>query len=286
MGAPTFPTVPALANGPDFSDFLDYERRVYGDQLFVPGYDPYLIRYGEYRFLLDHVRLGPGIRLLDVGCEANIFLPFAALHGADAVGLDIDPAAQALLHERVAAVATAYERPLSVRFECGDATQFETHESFDAVIAVSAIEHFFTPAGNGDSLAIDTIARALRPGGLAVVTVPMSNDNGFIEVPGGNERFAYSYRLYSLDALYARLLGHPDLEVVDLRFLIQTTPDHRYRDLHFQRFWTEMLTAEQRAPWAWANAIFANTFNPILSEAEAVRRHGEVNTALIAFRRR
>ena len=286
MGAPTSPAVLELLNVPAFSDFLDYERRVYGDQLFVPGYDPYLIRYGEYRFLLDHLRLSRGMRLLDVGCEANVFLPFAALHGADAVGLDIDPAAEALLHERVEAVATAYGRPLSVRFECDDATRFETGDSFDAIIAISAIEHFFTPTGNGDSMAIDTIARALRPGGLSVVTVPMSNDNGFIEVPGGNERFGYSYRLYSLEALYARLLGHPDLEVVDLQFLMQTTPDHRYSDLHFQRFWTETLTAEQRAPWSWANAIFADTFNPIRSEAEAVRRPGEVNTALIAFRRR
>ena len=286
MGAPTSPTVPDLPNVPDFSDFLDYERRVYGDQLFVPGYDPYLIRYGEYRFLLDHVRLERGTRLLDVGCEANIFLPFALLHGADAVGLDIDPAAEELLYERVAAVAKEYGRPLAVRFECADATRFETHQSFDVVIAISAIEHFFTPAGNGDSLAIDTIARALRPGGVSVVTVPMSNDNGFIEVPGGNERFGYAYRLYSLEALYARLLGHPDLDVVDLRFLMQTTPDRRYRDLHFQRFWMEALSAEQRAAWAWANAIFADTFNPILSEAEAVRRPGEVNTALIAFRRR
>lgn len=271
---------------PTFADFLEYERLAYGEQLFVPGYDPYLIRYGEYRFLLDHVRIEPGVRLLDVGCEANIFLPFAAAHGADAVGIDIDPVAEPMLTDRIEAAERAYDRAIAVRFECADATIYQPAERFDTVIAISAIEHFFTPAGNGDSMAIATIARSLVPGGVGVVTVPMSNDNGFIEVPGGNERFSYSYRLYSHEALYERLLSHPDLHVVDLRFLMQTTPDPRYADLHFQRFWTESLTAEQRAPWAWANMIFANTFNPILSEADAVKRPGEVNTALIAFRRR
>jgi SAM-dependent methyltransferase len=271
---------------PTFADFLDYERLAYGEQLFVPGYDPYLIRYGEYRFLLEHLRIEPGDRLLDVGCEANIFLPFAAAHGAQAVGIDIDPVAESMLLDRIQAAERAYGRNVPVRFECADATTYEPAEAFDAVIAISAIEHFFTPAGAGDSLAIATVARALRPGGVGIVTVPMSNDNGFIEVPGGDGRFAYSYRLYSLEALYERLLSHPDLDVIDLRFLLQTTPDHRYGHLHFQRFWTETLTPEQRAPWAWANMIFANTFNPVLSEAEAVQRPGEVNTALIAFQRR
>ena len=273
-----------------FADFLRYERAVYGEDLFIPGYDPYLIRYGEYRFLLDHLRLEPGQRVLDIGCEANIFLPFAAAKGADVVGIDINPGAEAPLRDRMIAAEHALGMALPYRFECADATSYApAGERFDVVMAMSAIEHFFTPpdaGGDGDSLAIATVARCLRAGGLGVVTVPMSNGGDFFEVPGGDGRFGYSYRLYTLEKLYERLLGHPDLDVIDLRFLAQTTPDARYEQLKFHRFWAESLTAQERAKWAWANAILAATFNPAVSEAEASQRPGTMNTALIALRRR
>ncbi len=44
--------------------------------------------------LLDRADVGPGTRLLDVGCGAGEALPVARARGADAVGIDPDPGAE------------------------------------------------------------------------------------------------------------------------------------------------------------------------------------------------
>lgn len=47
---------------PLFVDFLSFEARVIGEPTPIALYDPYLIRYGEYRFILDSIIVQPGTR--------------------------------------------------------------------------------------------------------------------------------------------------------------------------------------------------------------------------------
>ena len=276
--------VTIATDGP-YADFLRFELAVFGEELFLPGYDPHLIRYGEYRFVCDHLDPRPGLRILDVGCEANIFQVFAASRGAHVVGIDVDPGAEGPLRERERLAQLALERPIRVEFQAVDATAFRpAGKLFDVVIAVSSIEHFFVADGHGDSLAMDTIACAVRPGGLALVTVPMSNGGVFFEVASGDDRFGYSYRLYTPEVLQERLCSHPELELVDRRFLAQSTPDPRFEPLRFIRFWQD-LEADARRQWGFAHPLLAEMFNPAISETEARARPLCVNTALLAFRR-
>lgn len=270
-----------------FGDFLVFERNVFGEDFPIANYDPFLIRYGEYRFALDVLSIQPGETVLDIGCEANIFLLYLAHLGARMIGVDLNPKVWDELKRRKQAVEKSTGQRLEVTFEAQDATQLSLEpESVDKMVAVSSIEHMFSEHGHGDQLAMQSIARVLKPGGLAALSIPMSNGGPFHEAPRGDRCFAGPYRLYTPEALTERILSHPDLEKVHLRYLAQTTPDPRYENLHFFRFWMDSLTLKERKEWAWATPILAETFNPIVSQEEGEKRLETVNTALICLRKR
>jgi ubiquinone/menaquinone biosynthesis C-methylase UbiE len=152
---------------------------------------------------VDFARLPirPGTRLLDLGCGAGRHAFEAARRGARVVALDMS--AQEL--DQVAAVAAAMNEAgeipagASIRTSHGDATAmpFED-EAFDVVIAAEVMEHIPT-----DQAAMEEVARVLRPGGVAAVTVPawlpericwlLSDD--YHNVPGGHVRIFTRYEL-------------------------------------------------------------------------------------------
>jgi SAM-dependent methyltransferase len=269
-----------------FCDFLEFESAVFGDSSPIALYDPYLIRYGEYRFILDTIPFRPEQKVLDLGCESNIFMHFLGANDMRVVGVDIDPGAEALVEERRRLVEERTGKRVDVSFVCQDATQLELEpESFDVVVATSSVEHMFSDQGDGDRLAVDSIARALRPGGIAAVTVPMSNGAPFHEAPQGDERFAGPYRLYTPDTLRERIATHPALCCISLSYLTQRTPDRRFPETLFSEFWTGRLSPEARLEWAWANPILAAVFNPISSAEEGERTPNTINTALVALQK-
>jgi SAM-dependent methyltransferase len=275
------------ASAPNLADFLRFERDVFGDRSPIAEYDPYLIRYGEYRFVLDTLGSHSLGVVLDLGCESNIFMLFLALNGARVVGIDIDPELRTVVEERVALVQDSLDQTLDVRFEVQDATElrFEPN-SVDTVVAVSSIEHMFSTDGNGDQLAVDGIAHALKPGGLAAITLPMSNGAPFHESRTGDARFGAPYRLYTPETLRERIASHPSLETVRIQYLVQRTPDPRFGHGHFIEFWTGRLTEQERLRWAWANPILQGVFNPAVDEDEALADESTVNTALVCLRKR
>lgn len=272
---------------PSFNGFLEFEKRVFGESFPIATYDPYMIRYGEYRFALEMLHFHPGETVLDLGCEKNFFLLYLTYQGVRALGVDLNPMAWKELQKRKKRVEQAIGRKLQVIFKADDATQLSLEpESVDKVIAISSIEHMFSERGHGDQLAMASIARVLKPGGLAAITLPMSDGGPFHEAPTGDERFAGPYRLYTPEAVKERILSQPELVNVSLKYLAHTSPDPRYSHIHFFRFWMECLTAEERWKWAWANPILADLFNPDISQEEGERRLGTVNTVLICLRKK
>jgi 2-polyprenyl-3-methyl-5-hydroxy-6-metoxy-1,4-benzoquinol methylase len=142
--------------------------------------------------VLDDV--GPGGRLLDVGCGTGDLLVTLADDGLELHGLE----------PGVAAVEQARARGLSVTR--GRVEEDELPEgTFDVVTAVSCLEHVDDP-----SAALASIGRLLRPGGWL-----------FVEVPDSLRPTPHVAEFYSAEHLYhftadsaRRLLQEAGFEVV------------------------------------------------------------------------
>ena len=138
--------------------------------------------------------VGPGDQVLDLGCGAGRHAFEALRRGAHVAALDTDEGELRQVAGMFAAMHEAGEVPGGARARAvaGDATAMPFPDGcFDRVIAAEVLEH--VPA---DQAAINELARVLRPGGLAAVTVPawlpericwrLSDD--YHHVPGGHLR--------------------------------------------------------------------------------------------------
>jgi SAM-dependent methyltransferase len=182
------------------------------------------IRCAETRYILQHLDDQPGQRVLDVGSPKLLSLFLAArlraeVHATDLVDYFFE---RYDLYSRVV-LGRDQRRYLMRREDARHLTYPSGH--FDRVFSISAIEHI---PDDGDSVAIQEIARVLAPGGTACLTVPWS-DHGYLEefkrrgdpdaywAPGDGERVFFQ-RAYDRATLERRLLRPSGLSLVDLSF--------------------------------------------------------------------
>ena len=182
------------------------------------------IRCSEFRYVLEHLDVTADHRVLDVGSPKLLSLFLASRVGANIWATDLVDD----FFLPYAAYAASILGPEQKRYviETQDArTLTYRDESFDRVFSVSVVEHI---PDDGDARAMREIARVLKPGGIACLTVPWS-DSGYLEefhVPSPDvywvrspdgEKMFYQ-RAYDRCSLHARLLEHDRLELVDLSF--------------------------------------------------------------------
>src|SRR5215472_14563493 len=118
----------------------------------------------------ERLPISPGDRLLDLGCGGGRHAFEAVRRGARVVAMDTDRGELDRVAAMFAGMAQAGEIPAgaAARVVPGDATCLPFADgTFDKVIAAEVLEHL--PA---DQAAMNEIARVLRPGGMAAVTVP------------------------------------------------------------------------------------------------------------------
>lgn len=111
------------------------------------------------------IEIGPGRRILEVGCGVGHLTKRLRALGADAVGIDVNPNASELAV--TAGVST-------MRAEALDFAD----DAFDGIVSVHAIEHIPDLEG-----ALSEMARVLRPGGDAVFIYPAEPIKGIWAVP-------------------------------------------------------------------------------------------------------
>ncbi|MCW2543688.1 MAG: Methyltransferase type 11 [Frankiales bacterium] len=155
----------------------------------------------------DRFPVGPGDRVLDMGCGGGRHAFALYRRGADVVALDMS-------HTDLQEVGTMF-RAMDAEGEApagatatpvrGDAYRLPfADESFDRIIAAEVLEHL--PA---DTDAMAELFRVLKPGGLIAVTVPRwlpekvcwALSDGYHNTPGGH------VRIYKGSQLRERLEG-------------------------------------------------------------------------------
>jgi SAM-dependent methyltransferase len=119
---------------------------------------------------LDRLRVGPGTKVVDVGCGAGRHAFEAFRRGADVVAFDQDAAELEGVQQIFTAMGESGEVPTSASAEVvvGDALALPyDNETFDCVIASEILEHI-----PDDDTAIAELIRILKVGGTLAVTVP------------------------------------------------------------------------------------------------------------------
>ena len=149
----------------------------------------------------------PGHRVLDLGCGGGRHAFELYRRGANVVAFDLDPAELAPVTSMFAAMQVAGEASPQAGATAisGDATAMPFGDGmFDRVIAAEVLEHVLD-----DQRAMNELARVLRPGGLAAITVPSwlpericwALSTEYHQVPGGHVRI---YTRVELEAKLAR----------------------------------------------------------------------------------
>jgi len=185
---------------------------------------------------MRRARIGPGSRVLDLGCGAGRHAFAAARTGAEVVALDADGAECRTVSGTLSAMRDAGELPVRARSAVlrGDALWLPFADaSFDRVVAAEVLEHL-----RDDRAAMAELARVLRPGGVLAVSVPrfwpevvnwvLSRE--YHEVPGGHLRI---YRRSQL----RRRLGAVGLRAVG---------SHHAHALHSPYWWLRCLVGVSR----------------------------------------
>lgn len=158
----------------------------------------------EYALAAALLRARPGEQWLDVGTGAWSAFPYllADLLDVEVLAFDVDPALRRQRDRRGRAVAAGLCSPQAIQLVRGDVRALPFADgTFEGVTAISTLEHVRRLHGDRQGLA--EIARVLRPGGQAIVTVPFRAVGSAVEL--GDDLQLYQ-RHYSPGTLATSLL--------------------------------------------------------------------------------
>ena len=175
----------------------------------------------------DRFPVGPGDRVLDMGCGGGRHAFALYRRGADVTALDMDAAELKDVSAMFAAMAEAGEVPQGARARTVRGTAYDlpfADGTFDRIIAAEVLEHL-----PEDERAMRELFRVLKPGGLIAVTVPRwgpelvcwALSSAYHEVEGGH------VRIYRGSELRRRLTGTG----------LEATGEHHTHALHAPYWW-------------------------------------------------
>lgn len=135
--------------------YLNYYNNIDDIEYVWRAYDRRLERLGV------EARKGP--RILEVGCSIGTNILFAALNGADCVGLEVKSSDVGIARTRQAELERVLTRPLRCRFEYTNLLDYDDPSGYDVVFLQETFHHI-----EPRKTAVDRLARLTRPGGLLI----------------------------------------------------------------------------------------------------------------------
>lgn len=151
-----------MSSGTDWQTFFDHHASEYMDNPFVRA------TLAEVDFLIEHLHLKPGMRMLDLGCGTGRHAVELARRGLIMTGVDLS--AGMLAQARAAADAAG----VTVEWVHSPAQDYRPAAPFDAAYSVcEGALSLFGPADpfDRDVGVLTMVAQALKPGGRALFTV-------------------------------------------------------------------------------------------------------------------
>ncbi|HXG87450.1 MAG TPA: class I SAM-dependent methyltransferase [Vicinamibacterales bacterium] len=228
----------------------------------------------EQRLFTEHFPPLQGLTILktDLWDEARNtrILAWAAARGARPYGVDISAPTLRLAHRAFA----ASPHPLRAAIADVRALPFED-DSFDAVYSMGTIEHF-----DETTLAVQEIARVLKPGGRAIVGVPNRLDP-FLRPLVATALQAVGLYDYGFEKSYTRRGLRELLEGAGLDVVAETA-------ILFIPGWLRMIDLAVHAwcrPMAGVTGALVRPFVLADRYLPVVRRHGYLLATVVTKRR-
>jgi SAM-dependent methyltransferase len=189
----------------------------------------------------ERIGVGPGSRVLDLGCGGGRHAFEAWRRGATVVALDRSDAelkeVRAVVGGMLAAGQLADGAPGGA--VNADALALAARDaSFDAVIASEVLEHVWDDTG-----AIAELVRVLRPGGRLAVTVPTRWPERVC--------WALDYRYHDTPGGHVRIYRQRDLEAKLEAAGCWLRGSHHAHALHSPYWWLQCATGVERLEPAW-----------------------------------
>ncbi|HKS09213.1 MAG TPA: class I SAM-dependent methyltransferase [Pyrinomonadaceae bacterium] len=155
---------------PDHSDLNELRYPWSRGMLSKPEF--YAARLWEYPYAILAAELSPGLKVADIGCGMTAFTIYLKEHAAsDVTGVDPD-VFEVGLRYKGHGVSEEFIKQTGIKFLRGDMTDVPLEsDSQDRAFSISVMEHVPPHVRRGG---MQELARILKPGGLAVLTVDMS----------------------------------------------------------------------------------------------------------------
>ena len=157
-------------NLPDHSDVNELRYPWSRGMLSKPAF--YAARLWEYPYAILAAELIPGLKVADIGCGMTAFTIYLKEHaGCDVTGVDPD-VFDAGVRYKGHGVSEEFIKRTGIRFLRGDMTELPLeNDSQDRAFSISVMEHVPPDVRRRG---MQEIARVLKPGGRAIITVDMS----------------------------------------------------------------------------------------------------------------
>ncbi|MBA7499031.1 hypothetical protein ES704_01770 [subsurface metagenome] len=199
------------------------------------------------------------MKILDVACGTSVYPCFIASRGHQVYAADLNPVD--IKWQEKMSRKFGFEIKTSVQ-DCSNLSYPDCF--FDRVYSISSIEHFRGDNMDGDIIAMKQIGRILRPGGLAVISVPFTAH--YRENIDTKNYIGNFSRYYNKENLNSRLIEPSGLTLKNMKILGEK--EYAFSKSWFLKYFFRCVPGIVRTPFTSLFVIPATLYVSEIKEDE------------------